>query len=169
MQCIFGNRDRPLGASPLLSSRLSHNISSNNHDEALGDVQVYPDRSTVAFGLGLHGCVFTLRQFANRRNWTVNATNADAKPLEHAFNRFMLDLILKIFDAVMNFKKDVIGPMLEKLEVELSAFLPVGDSLQEMAVINLPSPAIAQIYCVETLYEGPMDDNSATCIRGSDP
>jgi mitochondrial-processing peptidase subunit beta len=30
MQSIFGNWDRSLGASPLLSSRLSHTISSNN-------------------------------------------------------------------------------------------------------------------------------------------
>jgi processing peptidase subunit beta len=30
MQSIFGNWDRSLGASPLLSSKLSHIISSNN-------------------------------------------------------------------------------------------------------------------------------------------
>jgi elongation factor 2 len=33
-------------------------------DKALGDVQVYPDKGTVAFGSGLHGWAFTLRQFA---------------------------------------------------------------------------------------------------------
>ena len=41
-------------------------IVSTYHDVALGDVQVYPDQGTVAFGSGLHGWSFTLRQFANR-------------------------------------------------------------------------------------------------------
>jgi elongation factor 2 len=33
-------------------------------DQALGDVQVYPYKGTVAFGSGLHGWAFTVRQFA---------------------------------------------------------------------------------------------------------
>lgn len=41
-------------------------IVSTYHDEKLGDVQVYPDKGTVAFGSGLHGWGFTLRQFASR-------------------------------------------------------------------------------------------------------
>lgn len=36
------------------------------NDAALGDVQVYPEKGTVAFGSGLHAWAFTLRQFANR-------------------------------------------------------------------------------------------------------
>jgi len=40
-------------------------------------------------------------------------------------------------------------------------YLPAGDPLLEMIVIHLPSPATAQRYRVETLYEGPMDDESA--------
>jgi elongation factor 2 len=35
-------------------------------DSALGDVQVYPQNGTVAFGSGLHGWAFTIRQFASR-------------------------------------------------------------------------------------------------------
>ena len=35
----------------------------------------------------------------------------------------------------------------------------------EMIVINLPSPVTAQRYRVETLYEGPMDDECAIGIR----
>ena len=187
-------------------------IVSTYHDAALGDVQVYPDQGTVAFGSGLHGWGFTLRQFSNRyakkfgvdkekmmaklwgdnyfnpatRKWTTVGTDANGKNLERAFNQFVLDPIFKIFDAVMNFKKDAIGPMLEKLDVKLAQderdlegkallkvimrkFLPAGDSLLEMIVINLPSPATAQRYRVETLYEGPMDDESAIGIRDCDP
>ena len=86
----------------------------------------------------------------------------------------------------MNSKKDEIDAILEKLDIKLSSkerdcegkellkavmhkFLPAGDSLLEMIVINLPSPATAQRYRVETLYEGPMDDESAIGIRDCDP
>jgi elongation factor 2 len=187
-------------------------IISTYHDEALGDVQVYPEKGTVAFGSGLHGWAFTLRQFANRyakkfgvdkekmmvklwgdnffnpatRKWTSKGTDADGKPLERAFNKFVLDPIYKIFDTVMNYKKDEIGPILDKLEIKLAAderelegkpllkavmrrFLPAGEALLEMIVINLPSPATAQRYRVEALYEGPMDDESAIGIRDCDP
>lgn len=187
-------------------------IISTYHDAALGDVQVYPEKGTVAFGSGLHGWGFTLRQFANRyskkfgvdkekmmaklwgdnyfnpttRKWTTKDTDNDGKQLERAFNMFVLDPIFKIFDAVMNFKKDAIGPMLEKLDIKLAQeerdlegkallkvvmrkFLPAGDSMLEMIVINLPSPKTAQRYRVETLYEGPMDDESAIGIRECNP
>jgi elongation factor 2 len=188
-------------------------IVSTYHDAALGDVQVYPDQGTVAFGSGLHGWAFTLRQFANRyakkfgvdrdkmmlklwgdnffnpatKKWSTTAgVDAKGKPMERAFNSFVLDPIFKIFDAVMNFKKDAITSMLEKLEIKLAQderelegksllkvvmrkFLPAGEALLEMIVINLPSPATAQRYRVETLYEGPMDDESAIGIRDCDP
>ncbi|KAH9065612.1 P-loop containing nucleoside triphosphate hydrolase protein [Lactarius vividus] len=187
-------------------------IVSTYHDEKLGDVQVYPDKGTVAFGSGLHGWGFTLRQFAARyakkfgvdkdkmmaklwgdnffnpatKKWSTKPTDADGKPLERAFNQFVLDPIFKIFEFVMNFQKDKIGPVLEKLDIKLAQderdlegkallkvimrkFLPAGDSLLEMIVINLPSPATAQRYRVETLYEGPMDDESAIAIRDCDP
>lgn len=35
-------------------------------DKTLGDVQVAPDKGTIAFGSGLHGWAFTVRQFANK-------------------------------------------------------------------------------------------------------
>lgn len=41
-------------------------IISTYFDKGLGDVQVYPDKGTVAFGSGLHGWAFTIRQFAVR-------------------------------------------------------------------------------------------------------
>lgn len=41
-------------------------IISTYLDKALGDVQVYPYKGTIAFGSGLHGWAFTVRQFAVR-------------------------------------------------------------------------------------------------------
>jgi elongation factor 2 len=180
-------------------------------DEALGDVQVYPDHGTVAFGSGLHGWAFTLRQFANRyatkfgvdrnkmmlrlwgenyfnpktKKWTTKGQDAEGKKLDRAFNVFVLDPIYKLFDCIMNGKKETFQ-LLEKLEIKLKPeekelqgkpllktvmkkFLPASEALLEMIVIHLPSPKKAQPYRVETLYEGPMDDECATGIRNVDP
>ncbi|KAJ8609263.1 hypothetical protein MRB53_039204 [Persea americana] len=48
-------------------------------------------------------------------------------------------------------------------------FLPAADALLEMVVLHLPSPITAQKYRVETLYEGPMDDEAAVGISNCDP
>nr|XP_031859641.1 elongation factor 2 [Kwoniella shandongensis]KAA5526713.1 elongation factor 2 [Kwoniella shandongensis] len=183
-------------------------IISTYNDPVLGDTQVYPDQGTVAFGSGLHGWAFSLRQFATRyakkfgvdknklmpKLWGDNYFNpktkkwakSDKDGAERAFNMFVLDPIFRLFDCIMNFKKDQIPTLLEKLEIKLSSeerdlegkqllkvvmkkFLPAGDSLLEMIVINLPSPQTAQRYRVETLYEGPQDDESAIAIRDCDP
>jgi elongation factor 2 len=187
-------------------------IISTYHDAVLGDVQVYPDLGTVAFGSGLHGWAFTLRQFAHRyakkfgvdktkmmaklwgenyfnpatKKWTTKGNDADGKSLDRAFNMFVLDPIFKLFDAIMNFKKDQIDMMLTKLEIPMKSeekelvgkqllkvvmkkFLPAGEALLEMIVIHLPSPATAQRYRAETLYEGPLDDECAEGIRTCNP
>ncbi|RMY26458.1 hypothetical protein D0867_00034 [Hortaea werneckii] len=179
-------------------------------DKVLGDVQVMPDRGTVAFGSGLHGWAFTLRQFAGRyakkfgvdrnkmmerlwgdnffnpatKKWTKNGTH-EGKQLERAFNQFCLDPIFRIFDSIMNFKKEEIPKILDKLEVKLQGderdlegkqllkvvmrkFLPAADALMEMMIIHLPSPITAQKYRMETLYEGPSDDECAIGIRDCD-
>jgi len=181
-------------------------------DEALGDSQVYPDKGTVAFGSGLHGWAFTVRQFATRyskkfgvdrlkmmerlwgdsyfnpktKKWTTKDKDADGKTLERAFNMFVLDPIFRLFAAIMNFKKDEIPALLEKLEIVLKGeekdlegkallkvvmrkFLPAADALLEMIIIHLPSPVTAQFYRAETLYEGPSDDASCNAIRNCDP
>lgn len=118
--------------------------------------------------------------------WTTVSTGANGKQLERAFNQYVLDPIYIIFDAVMNSKNDAINKILASLAIKLAPgeretegkvllktimrkFLPAGDSLLEMIVINLPSPTTAQRYRVETLYEGPMDDESAVGIRDCDP
>ncbi|KAI8082780.1 elongation factor 2 [Halteromyces radiatus] len=187
-------------------------IISTYLDDALGDVQVYPDRGTVAFASGLHGWGFTLRQFAVRysqkfgvdrermmgklwgenyfnpktKKWTSHSTDADGNSLERAFNMFVLDPIYKIFDSVMNFKKEQTETLLSKLNVVLRPeekdlegkpllkvvmrkFLPCGDALLEMICIHLPSPVTAQAYRVPNLYEGPHDDECAVGIRQCDP
>ncbi|KAF7170838.1 hypothetical protein CNMCM5623_003338 [Aspergillus felis] len=116
-------------------------IISTYHDKALGDVQVYPDRGTVAFGSGLHGWAFTVRQFAVKyakkfgvdrkkmleRLWGDNYFNPKTKKWtktgendQRAFNMFILDPIFKIFAAVTNDKQEEIFNLVEKLEIKLA-------------------------------------------------
>ncbi|KZV89465.1 P-loop containing nucleoside triphosphate hydrolase protein [Exidia glandulosa HHB12029] len=119
------------------------------------------------------------------KKWTTTATTSDGKTLERSFCMFVLDPIYKIFDAVMNGHHEQLDDMLSKLEIKLTAderrlegkallkvvmrrFLPAGDSLLEMIAIHLPSPQTAQRYRVETLYEGPSDDESAVGMRNCD-
>ncbi|KAI8892433.1 P-loop containing nucleoside triphosphate hydrolase protein [Globomyces pollinis-pini] len=187
-------------------------VISTYNDETLGDCQVYPENGTVAFGSGLHGWAFTLRQFAQRyakkfgvdqkkmmgrlwgenyfnpktKKWTNSGTTADGKTIERAFNLFVLDPIFRLFDAIMNVKKEAIASMLQKLEINLKPdelelegkplmkvvmkkFLPAGDALLEMIVIHLPSPETAQKYRYDTMYEGPLDDECAIGIKNCDP
>ncbi|KAF9900919.1 Elongation factor 2 [Linnemannia zychae] len=187
-------------------------IIATYNDKVLGDVMVYPEQGTVAFASGLHGWAFTIRQFAQRyakkfgvdrqkmmtklwgenyfnpttKKWTTKSADADGKPLERAFNMFVLDPIFKLFDTTMNKKKEDVWVLLEKLDISLKSdekdfegkqllktvmkkFLPAGEALMEMLVIHLPSPITAQKYRVENLYEGPLDDECAKGIAACDP
>ncbi|CAI4359033.1 AMM_1a_G0012020.mRNA.1.CDS.1 [Saccharomyces cerevisiae] len=159
-----------------------------------------------------NGWAFTIRQFATRyakkfgvdkakmmdrlwgdsffnpktKKWTNKDTDAEGKPLERAFNMFILDPIFRLFTAIMNFKKDEIPVLLEKLEIVLKGdekdlegkallkvvmrkFLPAADALLEMIVLHLPSPVTAQAYRAEQLYEGPADDANCIAIKNCDP
>ncbi|CAO3642045.1 unnamed protein product [Cunninghamella blakesleeana] len=118
-------------------------IIATYHDEVLGDIQVAPEKGTVAFASALHGWGFTLRQFANRyaqkfgvdkekmmtRLWGENYFNPKTKKWskkadagsKRGFNMFILDPIYKVFDAVMNHKNAEIPTLLEKLEIKLTS------------------------------------------------
>ena len=86
----------------------------------------------------------------------------------------------------MNFKKEEIAKMIEKLQIKLNSedknkegkqllkaimrkWLPAGDALLQMITIHLPSPVTAQKYRMEMLYEGPHDDPCAVGIKNCDP
>jgi len=187
-------------------------IISTYHDDALDDVQVYPEKGTVAFGSGLHGWGFTLSKFANMyakkfgvekeklmtrlwgenyfdakaKKWKKSATSEEGKPLKRAFCQFVLDPIYRLFHSIMNHESEKVNKMLGSLGIVLKGdekdqvgkpllktvmkkFLPAADALLEIIVLHLPSPAIAQKYRVDVLYEGPLDDECATAIRNCDP
>merc|ERR1712126_411413 len=110
-------------------------------DGPMGNIQVDPSKGTVGFGSGLHGWAFSLKQFAEiyaekfkippiklmARLWGDQFYNAKEKKWKkvasegvRGFTMFVLDPIYKMFDAVMNFKKDVYEKLLEKLDIKLS-------------------------------------------------
>eukprot|EP00172_Hildenbrandia_rubra_P001369 Plantae.Rhodophyta-Hildenbrandia_rubra.ctg19109.p1 GENE.Plantae.Rhodophyta-Hildenbrandia_rubra.ctg19109~~Plantae.Rhodophyta-Hildenbrandia_rubra.ctg19109.p1 ORF type:complete len:842 (-),score=193.45 Plantae.Rhodophyta-Hildenbrandia_rubra.ctg19109:206-2731(-) len=103
-----------------------------------------------------------------------------------AFNSLVITPIAKIIELAMADKVDDLQKLLTSLDIKLSTeekelrqkplmkrvlqkWLPADQALLEMMVMHLPSPATAQKYRVETLYEGPMDDAAATGIRNCDP
>src|SRR5690606_15138195 len=138
---------------------------------------------SVGFGSGLHGWAFTLKQFAEfyaakfkidveklmSRLWGENFYNPELKKwskkaeegYKRAFVMFILDPIYKMFDAIMNYKKEETSRLLEKLNIVLKGddkdkdgknllkvvmrtWLPAGDTMFEMITIHLPSPVTAQ-------------------------
>lgn len=90
------------------------------------------------------------------------------------------------FESVMNNEVEKYTKLCEKLEIKIpvdareltgksllkrimQSWIPVGDTLLQMIITHLPSPAKAQRYRVETLYNGPLDDEAAVAVRRCDP
>merc|ERR1712072_1076566 len=103
-------------------------------------------------------------------------------------NMYVLDPIYKVFDAIMNFKKEMTDKLLDKLEIKdkmkhedlqqegkplmkvvMRTWLPAGEALFLMICIHLPSPVTAQKYRTDMLYEGPSDDAAAVAMKNCDP
>nr|UXY87190.1 elongation factor EF-2 [Cryptomonas sp.] len=190
-------------------------IMATYQDEMLGDVQVYPEKNTVAFSAGLHGWAFTLGQFARiyARKWKVEKEKfadfvqkltdklwgdsffdvenkkwikkqKDGAP--RTFCHFIINPIKKIIDFAMSDQIEELEKILNTFDLKLNnddkqlkqkflmkrilqKFLPADKALLEMIALQLPSPAKAQSYRVDNLYEGPLDDIVATAIRKCDP
>jgi elongation factor 2 len=118
----------------------------------------------------------------SRKVWT---TSDKGGTLERAFCQFIMTPITTLFEAIMGEKQGKVNKMLKAIGVELKGdekelvgkqllkrvmqkWLPAGDTVLEMIVLHLPSPAQAQKYRVDTLYDGPLDDATATAIRNCD-
>jgi len=179
-------------------------------DGPMGIVRVDPCNGSVGFGSGLHGWAFTLKQFAEmyaskfgvdidklmKKLWgesyfstkTKKWTKTKADDNVRSFNMYILDPIYKVFDAIMNFKKDTTDKLLDKLDIKgkmkheelqqegkplmktvMRTWLPAGEAMFLMICIHLPSPVTAQKYRTEMLYEGPNDDPAAVAMRNCDP
>merc|ERR1712126_24892 len=178
-----------------------------DEDGPMGNIMVDPSKGTVGFGSGLHGWAFSLKQFSEiyaskfkvppikfmKRLWGDQFFNAEERKWKKSstegvrgFTQFVLDPIYKMFDAVMNFKKETYEVLLEKLDIKLSVedkeleakplikkimqkWLPAGETMLQLITIHLPSPVTAQKYRAEMLYEGPTDDEAFLGIKNCDP
>lgn len=180
-------------------------IATYNDDSGpMGEMRVDPSKGSVGFGSGLHGWAFSIKQFADiyaslfkvpaaklmSKLWGENFFNKKTKKWsknkeadnERAFTMYILDPIFKLFDAIMNFKKEETAKLLETLKIKLAVddrdkegkpllkvvmrtWLPAGDTLFYMITVHLPSPVTAQKYRAELLYEGPNDDEACMSIK----
>jgi len=118
------------------------------------------------------------------KKWTKK--NTGSPTCKRGFVQFIYEPIKQVISLCMNDEKEKLFPLLEKLGVQLKGpekdlltkalmkkvmqtWLPANDALLEMMIYHLPSPATAQRYRVENLYEGPLDDQYANAIRTCDP
>ncbi|GJN18241.1 hypothetical protein PR202_gb05381 [Eleusine coracana subsp. coracana] len=154
-------------------------IMATYEDKLLGDVQVYPEKGTVAFSAGLHGWAFTLSTFA--KMYASKFGIDESKMMERDFGvrtSLMIHpqrngpprtqaLLLKLGVTLKADEKELMGKALMKRVMQ--TWLPASTALLEMTIFHLPPPSKAQKYRVENLYEGPLDDIYATAIRNCDP
>merc|ERR1712013_883656 len=116
------------------------------NDELMGDVQVMPEKGTVAFGSGLHGWGFNTERFAKiyavkmgvdkekmmKRLWGDSFFNAKKKtwtnvmqpegcdkPLERAFCQFIMGPINQLMRAIMDDNKGKYEKMMTTLGITL--------------------------------------------------
>lgn len=120
-------------------------IASNQDEELMGDIQIGPEKGTVAFGSGLQGWGFTLTKFANMyakkfgtepdkmmaklwgdwffdakaKKWKKSETADDGSTLKRAFCQFILDPLVKLFANIMSDKKEAVFKMIAALGVTL--------------------------------------------------
>jgi len=118
--------------------------------------------------------------------WTKSQFSEDGKT-QHSrgFCKFIMDPIVTLCNAVMNNKTDIISDLITKLDIKMThaekeltgkalmktmlrLWIPAADSLLEMIVNHLPSPAVAQNYRCGNLYSGPQDDEAAIAIKRCD-
>jgi len=187
-------------------------IISSLPDSALGDVTVWPQNGSVAFGSGLQGWGFTLSTIADmyhekfniskkkmmkklwgdnfwdpkKKKWSTSSVGPGGRKLVRGFCLLVLEPIRTLFDAILQDKPDVYRKFVSNRKLKLPKesvdqsgkallktvmqnWISAADALLEMIVHHLPSPVIAQRYRVDTLYSGPLDDETACAIRNCDP
>merc|ERR1712232_1313228 len=121
-------------------------IIATYNDALMGDVQIGPEKGTVAFGSGLHGWGFNVERFAKiyagkmgvdkdkmmkrlwgdpffnakKKVWTnVQQPEGCDKPLERAFCQFIMTPINQLMRAIMDDKKEKYEKMMTTLGIVL--------------------------------------------------
>jgi elongation factor 2 len=121
-------------------------IMATYKDELMGDVEVFPEKGTVAFSAGLQGWAFTLNKFgrmyakkfgvdkakmasrlwgdnffdSETKKWVTKPVSASGKPLSRAFCKFILEPIEQIFKACMSQDMEKLDKYLKVVYVTLN-------------------------------------------------
>jgi elongation factor 2 len=121
-------------------------VIATYNDPIMGDLQVSPDKGTVAIGSGLQAWAFSVMRFAKMyaskfgvdeekmcerlwgdnfydakgKKWIKSELNGDGERVKRAFCQFCLDPVYQIFDAVMTEKHDKLNKMLKALNITLT-------------------------------------------------
>ena len=122
-------------------------VIATYNDPIMGELQVSPDKGTVAIGSGLQAWAFSLTKFARmyaskfgveenkmrerlwgdnffdakNKKWIKQETNQDGERLKRAFCQFCLDPIYQVFDAFLNEKTEKQEKMLKSLKINLTS------------------------------------------------
>jgi elongation factor 2 len=169
-----------------------NNIIGMYQDPILSDQRVDPVLCSVCFGSAYHTWGFSLKTFAN---YYTKKLGKKVLP-KHLWRRENFKrLILEPIQFVLNsceshpeksvdgkYLKDVvekIGITLQKSDYELKGkelfravmgtWLPIAKEIVDMTIDHVPSPAVAQRYRVDILYNGPTDDIYYKAIKECDP
>lgn len=148
-RCILELKEDPEEAYQTFAREIENVnvLISTYKDELLGDVQVDPGKGTVAFGSGLQGWAFTLKEFANMwskkfgiardrmlaklwgdnfwdakgKCWRTENKDANGNKLDRAFVQFCFNPVQKLFHAIMEDRKADYEKMIATLSIKLSA------------------------------------------------
>ena len=116
-------------------------VISTYNDPKMGDLQVFPERGTVAFGSGIHGWGFDLNKFAKmysakfgvdhdkmvERLWGDSYFNAKKKKWtsqsedggDRTFCQFIIHPVSQLMNSIMNNEKDKYERMMGALRIDL--------------------------------------------------
>jgi processing peptidase subunit beta len=143
MQSIFGNWDRSLGASPLLSSRLSHIISSNNLANS------FMSFSTSYADTGLWGIYMVSENVMNlddlthftMKEWTRMAINPTTAEVERAKSQLKSSLLLSL-DGTTAIAEDIgrqmitVGKRFTPKEIERNVNAVTVEDIKRVANVS---------------------------------
>ena len=119
-------------------------ISTYQNEDTMGDLQVYHDSGTVAFGSALHGWGFTLTTFAKmyaakfkqdkkkfiKKLWGDNyfdpktkkwSDSTDDEDVKRAFCAYILEPLIKLANTVSSGKKEVYQPLLKNARKKMKS------------------------------------------------
>lgn len=126
---------------------------------------------------------------SSTKKWHSYEQSRTVDDATRGFNQFILLPLYHMLKACADLNMDEVQKLLSKLDIKLTTdkldasildvktitanvmkrWLPAGEAMLHLIVLQLPSPVQAQIYRIQYLYEGPQDDQVACSMKACDP